>query len=72
MSKSTFNKLIIFSVEGEDSNTEVNYFSGLDDHFTDISVSVFAIGKHANKNAALYRLKLALQKHRDLSDFLHV
>lgn len=73
MSKeSTLNKLLIFSVEGEDSNTEVNYFSGLDDHFTTISISVFAIGKHNSQSATLSRLKLALQKHTDLDCYLNI
>lgn len=56
------NKIIVFSLEGINSNTEVNFFDGLGFHLPNNNLKCFAIGKHSSEAKAINALKLAIRK----------
>lgn len=55
-------KIVIFSVEGQASNTEVNFFDGLNCHLPHANLKCHALGRYNSKPKTQDFLLLALNK----------
>lgn len=55
-------KILIFSVEGNDSNTEINFFNGLGYNLPEANLKCYAIGKNKDKIKTRSKLLLAISK----------
>ena len=65
------NNILILSVEGIESNTEVNFFNGLSHHLKKSKLKIYAIGKQSDttksKNRIIRSIKSALLRNPNIS-----
>ena len=64
--------IVIFSLEGKESNTEVNFYEGLAHHLSSSKLKIFAMGKLSNSSNKEKLMKVKLQNSLSTNNILEL